>query len=233
MTEGARVAQDLGADIIDINMGCPARQVTGGLSGSALMRDLDHALTLIEATVAARPGSRHAQDAAGLGCTLDQRARTGAPRRRCRRSDDYRTRTNPLPVLWRQGRLERHSRRQGSNQHSRSLPTATERRCRRCPRHAGASGADGVMIGRGAYGRPWWPGVIANQLDRGLGMEEPSLQQEAADHCRASPSTCWSSMAPSMATEWRASILAGPSTARRSADLIDAGEALRSGVSAS
>ena len=40
MTEGTKVAQDLGADIIDINMGCPARQVTGGLSGSALMRDL-------------------------------------------------------------------------------------------------------------------------------------------------------------------------------------------------
>ena len=34
MTEGTKVAQDLGADIIDINMGCPARQVTGGLSGS-------------------------------------------------------------------------------------------------------------------------------------------------------------------------------------------------------
>ena len=53
MAEGARVAHDLGADIIDINMGCPARQVTGALSGSALMRDLDHATGLIEATVAA------------------------------------------------------------------------------------------------------------------------------------------------------------------------------------
>src|SRR3990172_8793099 len=53
MAEGARVAQDLGAQAIDINMGCPARQVTGGLSGSALMRDLDHALALIEATVQA------------------------------------------------------------------------------------------------------------------------------------------------------------------------------------
>jgi tRNA-dihydrouridine synthase B len=53
MGEGARVAQDLGAEIIDINMGCPARQVTGGLSGSALMRDIDHAITLVEATVAA------------------------------------------------------------------------------------------------------------------------------------------------------------------------------------
>ena len=51
MSEGTKVAQDLGADIIDINMGCPARQVTGGLSGSALMRDLNHALTLIDAAV--------------------------------------------------------------------------------------------------------------------------------------------------------------------------------------
>ncbi|HXK54134.1 MAG TPA: tRNA-dihydrouridine synthase, partial [Hyphomicrobiales bacterium] len=43
MEEGARIAEDLGADIIDINMGCPARNVTGGQSGSALMRDLAHA----------------------------------------------------------------------------------------------------------------------------------------------------------------------------------------------
>src|SRR6201996_3495949 len=53
MAEGARVAEAAGADVIDINMGCPARHVTGGQSGSALMRDLDHALTLIEATIAA------------------------------------------------------------------------------------------------------------------------------------------------------------------------------------
>src|SRR5262252_2848626 len=53
MAEGARIAEGNGADIIDINMGCPARHVTGGESGSALMRDIDHALTLIEATVAA------------------------------------------------------------------------------------------------------------------------------------------------------------------------------------
>ncbi len=52
MAEGARLAEEAGADVIDINMGCPSRQVTGVLSGSALMRDLDHALTLIEATVA-------------------------------------------------------------------------------------------------------------------------------------------------------------------------------------
>src|SRR6202047_3221114 len=53
MAEGARIAEAAGADIIDINMGCPARHVTGGQSGSALMRDLDHAIRLIDATLSA------------------------------------------------------------------------------------------------------------------------------------------------------------------------------------
>src|SRR5918995_5311053 len=53
MAEGARIAEGTGAAVIDINMGCPARHVTGGESGSALMRNLDHALTLIDATVGA------------------------------------------------------------------------------------------------------------------------------------------------------------------------------------
>jgi len=53
MVEGARLAQDAGAAIIDINMGCPARKVTTGLSGSALMRDLDHALDIIQAVIEA------------------------------------------------------------------------------------------------------------------------------------------------------------------------------------
>jgi nifR3 family TIM-barrel protein len=53
MGEAARIAAGSGAAVIDINMGCPARHVTGAQSGSALMRDLDHAVTLIEATVGA------------------------------------------------------------------------------------------------------------------------------------------------------------------------------------
>ena len=51
MEQGARLAEDAGADIVDINMGCPARKVTSGLSGSALMRDLDHAIELVKATL--------------------------------------------------------------------------------------------------------------------------------------------------------------------------------------
>lgn len=52
MGEGARLSEEAGADIIDINMGCPARKVTSGASGSALMRDLDHAMTLVESVIA-------------------------------------------------------------------------------------------------------------------------------------------------------------------------------------
>src|SRR3712207_736111 len=53
MGEAARLAEASGAAVIDINMGCPAKRVTGGYAGSALMRDLDHAARIIEATVAA------------------------------------------------------------------------------------------------------------------------------------------------------------------------------------
>ena len=53
MAETARIVAGMGARIIDINMGCPAKKVTGGLSGAALMRDLDHALSLIDAVVGA------------------------------------------------------------------------------------------------------------------------------------------------------------------------------------
>ncbi|NRB00764.1 MAG: tRNA dihydrouridine synthase DusB [Rhodobacteraceae bacterium] len=53
MAEAARMVEANGARMIDINMGCPAKKVTGGLSGSALLKDLDHALTLIEAVVGA------------------------------------------------------------------------------------------------------------------------------------------------------------------------------------
>lgn len=53
MAEAAKAVADMGAKIIDINMGCPAKKVTGGYSGAALMRDPDHALTLIEAVAGA------------------------------------------------------------------------------------------------------------------------------------------------------------------------------------
>ena len=119
MAEGARVAEGLGADIIDINMGCPAREVTGKLSGSALMRDLDHALGLIEAIVGAVHGARDAEDAPRLGRCNPQRAGAGAPRRSRRHPAHHRARTHPLPVLQGQRRLGVRAPREGGRAHSR------------------------------------------------------------------------------------------------------------------
>ncbi|MCB1379014.1 MAG: tRNA dihydrouridine synthase DusB [Alphaproteobacteria bacterium] len=178
MAEGARVAQDLGADIIDINMGCPARQVTGGLSGSALMRDLDHAVSLIAATVQAasvpvtvkmRLGwdhdslnapelARRAQDAGVAMVTVHGRTRCQFYKGKADWSAIARVKEAiNIPLI--------------ANGDGLTAQDATEMMAK--------SGADGVMIGRGAYGRPWWPGVLANVIEPGCGIDEPDLTQEA------------------------------------------------------
>ena len=153
---------DLGADIIDINMGCPAREVTGKLSGSALMRDLDHALSLIEAVVGAVARAGDAQDAARLGRRQPQRARARPPRRGCRRAADHRARAHALPVLQGRGRLGLRAPRQGGGAHSRRRQRRHRRSRRARAAALAASGADAVMVGRGAYGAPWMPARIAD-----------------------------------------------------------------------
>ena len=86
MAEAAKLNEDRGAAIIDINMGCPVKKVVNGDAGSALMRDLPLAASLIEATVKAVVGAGHGQDADGLGPRQPQRARTRAHRRGSRRA---------------------------------------------------------------------------------------------------------------------------------------------------
>ena len=81
LSEGARAAADAGAVAIDINMGCPAKKVTGGLAGSALMRDLDAAVRLIRATVAAVSVPVTVKMRLGWGRRDAQRRRTRATRR--------------------------------------------------------------------------------------------------------------------------------------------------------
>jgi tRNA-dihydrouridine synthase B len=177
MGEGARVAQDLGADVIDINMGCPARQVTGGLSGSALMRDLDHAITLVAATVKAAkvpvtlkmrlgwddkllnaPELARRAEAEGIALV------TVHGRTRCQ---FYTGKAD-----WRAIRAVRDAIKIPLIANGDGVTPQDARAMLEI------SGADGVMIGRGAYGRPWWPGVIAEALEQGSGRAEPELATE-------------------------------------------------------
>jgi nifR3 family TIM-barrel protein len=181
MAEGARVAADLGADIIDINMGCPARQVTGKQAGSALMRDLDHAERLIAAvlgavslpvTVKMRLGwDQHALSAA----TLAKRAEALGvalvsvhARTRCQ---FFKGQANwslvapvkaavKIPVVINGDIVDPLSAKEALAQ----------------------SGADAVMIGRGACGQPWLPARIARALATGEDPGAPPLhiQSEVA-----------------------------------------------------
>jgi nifR3 family TIM-barrel protein len=177
MAEGARIAEAGGADVIDINMGCPARHVTGGQSGSALMRDLDHAMTLIEATIAAvkvpvtlkmRLGwddrSRNAADLARRAQAAGVQLITVHGRTRCQ---FYKGEAD-----WRAVRAVRDAI---------DIPLVVNGDITSFDLAVAAleaSGADAVMIGRGAQGQPWLPGQIGRRLEGGSAEAAPSLADQ-------------------------------------------------------
>jgi len=177
MAEGARIAEAQGADIVDINMGCPSKQVTNGASGSALMRDLDHALGLIEATVSAvqvpvtlkmRLGwdasAMNAPDLARRAEAAGVKLITVHGRTRCQFYNGA--------ADWVAVRAVRQAV---------SVPVVVNGDIDSCDDAVEAlavSGADAVMIGRGAQGRPWLPGQIARYLATGAREQAPSLADQ-------------------------------------------------------
>src|SRR5262249_37181046 len=177
MAEGARIAQAQGADIIDINMGCPSRQVTNGAAGSALMRDLDHALGLIEATV----------DAVRVPVTLKMRLGWDAS---TMNAPDLARRAEGAGITL----ITVHGRTRCQFYHGAAdwvairavkqavaVPVVVNGDIESCDDAVEAlavSGADAVMIGRGAQGRPWLPGQIARYLITGAREQAPSLAEQ-------------------------------------------------------
>ncbi len=171
MAEAARMVEANGASLIDINMGCPAKKVVGGMSGSALMREPDHALRLIEAVVGAvqipvtlktRLGwdddSLNAAELAKRAEAAGVRMITIHGRTRCqfyKGAADWKAigavkRAVSVPVLANGDILDASSARQALDQ----------------------SGADGVMIGRGAQGRPW---ILAEVAHDRFGTPKPDI----------------------------------------------------------
>src|ERR1700757_4030668 len=179
MGEAAKLNEDRGAALIDINFGCPVKKVVNGHAGSSLMRDEVHAAKILEATVKAvklpvtlkmRTGwdasNRNAPTLARIAEQCGIRMLTVHGRTRCQFYDghadwsfirDVKAATT-LPVI-----------ANGDIETLDDVAQALEQ-----------SGADGIMIGRGAYGRPWFLRQAMQYLRTGERLRDPTIAEQYA-----------------------------------------------------